>query len=332
MYLWLFCRFIMISWVVAFLFGFQVFASSVYGHLAKRGSSGYSSYRNQPKSRQNASVYNLKNGSGIKQMPNTASIQESELYRKPLDKESYSSQYESRKMVTVPVPSGYYENTPQQNPYVGMERWSSGPQNGFEGGQEMRRQSSLKFNRYYNFGFAQPITSQYKYSSSDGASRSVTQKSFLPIVDTNGMISMTVGTRFRFLPNLKRELGVQWELLSFRENLPSNPKSKVFHHNINFAAKLLYDIPITQTAYFSFGGEATYGFINHTVADDEYLTMGTSYAILGGIVKRISSQKDVYIMVRQGKMQQKNYKVINVSRNADISSTSIMIGIHILSR
>lgn len=313
------------------LLSFSAFAHSMQESFAKSGTSGYVPSEYHSRTRDPADVYALTSyrNSGVRQTPNTAPVQP-QMQRQPIQYQQ-GQQYESyQNQYTTYNPMGQQGHRGQApNPYAGMERWQgSGQHNQTHAG---RTPSPLMFKRYYNIAFAHPVQSSYKYSSSDGVSRSVTQSSAIPLVDTNGMLSFLVGTRFGGIPNLKREVGLQWELLSFKENLPSNPSSKVYHHNINISGKLLYDIPISMTSYISLGGELNYGLINHIVADDEAITFGFSYGILGGWVKQISPQRAFYVMLRQGVMQRKEYSVVNVSRDASISSTSIMVGLHLIS-
>ncbi len=200
-------------------------------------------------------------------------------------------------------------------------------------GSEMKSNISTLFNysRYYAMNFAHPFKSSIKFSDADSSStKTDTNNSFLPIVNKNGSIGFYVGHRMQKWRAIRYEYGVQWELLSF-DHEASSQKYNSFLHNAGLSLRSFFDIPLSHSAFFSIGLEGNYGVISKIAGDDQYFSGGFSYAFLTGITMQLSKTRSLYVLLRQGAIPNKGYKVLNTTRNASFSSTSIMVGLQLLS-
>ena len=190
--------------------------------------------------------------------------------------------------------------------------------------------SLFNYSKYYAINVAHPFKSSIKFSDTNSSSQTVANNGFLPLVKKNGSVGFYIGKRMQRLRALRYEYGAQWEILSF-DHETSTQKYSSFLHNAGLSFRSFFDVPLSHSTFISIGLEGNYGVISKIAGDSQYFTSGFSYALLTGVTMQLSKTRSLYILLRQGAVPSKGYKVLNTTRNASFSSTSIMIGMQLLS-
>lgn len=192
---------------------------------------------------------------------------------------------------------------------------------------QSNKSSPMIFNRYYAMNLGTHLQQKYTFLDTDTKKSSSISKSGF---GKHGLIGLYSGRRLQKIPFIRFEYGMQWELLSLEEPNQSTTYN-IHQHSAGFSFRTFGDLPISNALTLNAGLEGNFGLMNNIVSNDQHITFGYSYAMLLGATMRISDSRAVYVLLRQGVMPNKNYKVLNTVRQTKFNSTGIVVGMQLFS-
>ncbi|MFT4967408.1 MAG: hypothetical protein ACI9CD_000413 [Candidatus Deianiraeaceae bacterium] len=250
--------------------------------------------------------------------------QESQLYNDPQynpqtgSYEGVASQYSGN---SVPQ-DAHYGNQHMQQHQMHTPKFINSPFH-----QKSSRSELFNFHKYYAMHLALHTNASYNFSSKTELFQSIIQSG----LGKSGIVGFYVGNRLGMIPFIRFEYGAMWQLLSFKDTVVGGSFTDVNQHNIGLSMRTFADLPLSRRLFLSAGLEGNLGLLNHIIAGDQYFTFGPSYALLFGATMQISRSRAVYIAIRNGQIPQTNYSVLNGTRTANFKSTSIMLGLKVIS-